>query len=172
MIVEVKIFFQRWEEFATAGKVAGVDQFVFERAPQPFDEDIVQRSPAAIHTDRDAALLERSQEVGRGELRTLIGVPDFRLAKPERGVERGQAEGGFHGIGKFPTEYVTAEPVHDRDQIEKAALHRNIGNIAAPDMIGPLDGDAAQQVRVDLVVRVRAAQIGFGIVRFDPQNPH
>jgi hypothetical protein len=35
----------------------------------------------AIHADDDATLLERSQELGRGELRALIGVPDFRLAQ-------------------------------------------------------------------------------------------
>ena len=102
----------------------------------------------------------------------LVGVPDFRLTEPQRGVECGQAEGGLHGIGKLPTQHVTAEPVHHRDQVQEATLHRNIGNIGAPDLIGPLDGDAAQQVRVDLVVRVRPAQIGFGIVRLDPKNAH
>ena len=39
-------------------------------------------------------------------------------------------------------------------------------------MVGPEDFHAAQQVRVDLVTRRRAAQVGFGIVGFDAQNAH
>src|SRR6202030_2814949 len=53
------------KQFQAGGEVAGVDQLVLERAPQPFDENIVERAAAAIHTDGDPALLERSQEVGR-----------------------------------------------------------------------------------------------------------
>jgi len=30
------------------------------------------------------------------------------------------------------------------------AMHRKVRNIGAPDLVGPFDGDAAQQVRVDL----------------------
>jgi hypothetical protein len=81
VIVEVEIGFQRRKQFETGGEVAGVDQLVLERAPQAFDENIVECASAAIHTDGDAALLERSQEVGRGELRALIGVPDFGLGR-------------------------------------------------------------------------------------------
>ena len=172
VIVEVEVAFQRREQFEAAGEVAGVDQFVLERAPQPFDENVVERTAAAIHADRDAALLERSQKVGRGELRALIGVPDFGLAEAERGVERGQAEAGLHRVGEFPTEHEAAEPIHHRDQVEKAATHRNVSNIGAPDVVGPLDRDAAQQVRVDLVTRRRTAQVRFGIVGFDAQNAH
>src|SRR5215510_7896224 len=51
-------------------------------------------------------------------------------------------------------------------------MHRNIRNIRAPDLVGPFDGDAAQQVRVDLVTRSRVAQVRFRIERFDAQNAH
>ncbi len=80
VVVEVEVVLQRREQIEAAGEVAGIDQLVLERAPQPFDENVVERTAAAIHADQDAALLERSQEVGRGELRALIGVPDFGLA--------------------------------------------------------------------------------------------
>jgi len=36
--------------------------------------------------------------------------------------------------GRAPTENFTAEPVHDRDQIQKSALHRDVGDINAPFM--------------------------------------
>jgi hypothetical protein len=65
-----------------------------------------------------------------------------------------------------------AEPIHHGNQVEEAAMHRNIRNIGAPDLVGPLDGNAAQQVRVDLVTWSRAAQVWFRIERFDAQNAH
>jgi hypothetical protein len=40
MVVKVEIAFQCWEEIESGGEVAGVDEFVLERAPQPFDENI------------------------------------------------------------------------------------------------------------------------------------
>jgi hypothetical protein len=112
------------------------------------------------------------QKIGRGELRPLIGIPDFGLAEAERGPERRQTEAGLHRIGQFPTEHVTAEPIHDGDQVEEAATHRNVRNIGTPDVIGPFDRDAAQQVRVDLVTRRRPAQVRFGIEGFDAHNTH
>jgi hypothetical protein len=168
----VEVALQRREQIQAAVEVAGVDQLVLERAPQTFDEDVVERAAAAIHADRDAALLERRQEIGRGKLRALIGVPDLGLAEAERRVERGQAEAGLHRIGKFPTEHEAAVPVHHGDQVQEAAAHRNVSNIGAPDVVGPEDLHAAQQIRVDLVTRRRAAQVRFGVQSFDAQNAH
>ena len=95
VIVEVEIVFQCWEQFQAGGEVGWIDQLVFERAPQPFDENVVERAPASIHADRDAATFQRSQKVRRGELRALIGVPDLGLAEPKRGLQRRQAETGL-----------------------------------------------------------------------------
>src|SRR5215472_5357377 len=71
---------QRLEQICAVGEVAGVDQFVLQAAPQTLDENVVQGAPPSIHADGDAALLQRRQKVGGGELRPLIGVPDFLLA--------------------------------------------------------------------------------------------
>src|SRR3954453_18613112 len=89
VIVKVKVRFQRREQVLAGGEVAGVDQFVFERAPQTFDENVVECATAAIHTNGDPTLLQRSQKIGGGKLRALIGVPDFGLAEAKRGVKRG-----------------------------------------------------------------------------------
>src|ERR1700683_285029 len=105
---------------------------------------MVESAAAAIHTDGDPALLERSEELGRGERRALIGVTDFGLAEAERGLERRQTETSFHGVGKFPTEYEAAEPVHHGGQVQEAAPHRNVSNIGAPDVVGSFDCDTAQ----------------------------
>ena len=68
VIVEVEVVLQRREQFEASCEVAGIDQLVLERAPQTFDENVVERTAATIHADQDPALLERSQKVGRSEL--------------------------------------------------------------------------------------------------------
>src|ERR1039457_7197622 len=75
-------------------------------------------------------------------------------------------------FGEFPTQHEAAEPIHDSDQVKEPATHRNICNIGAPDLVGPLDRQAAQQVWVDLVTRGQAAQVRFRIKSFDSHNPH
>jgi hypothetical protein len=116
-VVKVKVALQCREQVESAGEVAGIDQFVFERAPQSFDENVVESSTTTIHADRDAALLKRCEELRRGKLRALVGVSDFGLAKAESGVERGHAEAGLQGVGEFPTEHESAEPIHDRNHV-------------------------------------------------------
>ncbi len=57
-----------------------IDVLVFERAPQPLDEDVVCPAALAIHADLDAFFLKPPSESFTGELRALIGVEDFRPA--------------------------------------------------------------------------------------------
>jgi hypothetical protein len=75
---------------------------------------------------------------------SLIGVPDFGLAETECRLQRGQTEACLHRVGEFPTEHEAAEPTHHGNQVDEAAMHRKVRNIGAPDLVGPLDGDAAQ----------------------------
>ena len=80
---------------------------------------VVEGAASSIHADRDAAVFQGRQKIGRGELRALIGVPDLGLAEAERGVERSQTEAGFHGVGKLPTEHEAAEPIHTATKKKK-----------------------------------------------------
>src|SRR6266852_6212728 len=62
---------------------------VFDRAPQPFDENIVHETTASVHRNRDACGLEPAGEGDAGELRALIGVEYLRRAVPRQSfVER------------------------------------------------------------------------------------
>ena len=62
------------------GQVVQVDHLVFERAPQPLDEDVVHAAAPAVHGDRDACILERAGEVEAGKLAALVGVEYLRPA--------------------------------------------------------------------------------------------
>ena len=60
----------------------------------------------------------------------------------------------------------------DGDEIDEAARHRDIGDIRRPDLIGPLDLHAAQQIGINLVARRGFRGVAAPIDRLDPHAPH
>jgi hypothetical protein len=48
-----------------------------------------------------------------------------------------------------------SRPRRDRRQIKKAAPHRDVGDIRAPSLVRPVDGQIAQQIRPDSVFGMR-----------------
>ena len=60
IIVKMEVRAQGYGQRGAILKVAGIDQFVLQAAPQPFDKNVVQGSATAIHADGDLALLQRS----------------------------------------------------------------------------------------------------------------
>jgi hypothetical protein len=48
-----------------------IDLLVLETAPQPLDEDVVGKTTAPVHADRDPAGAEHAGEVAVGELAAL-----------------------------------------------------------------------------------------------------
>ena len=63
-----------------------VDAFVFQRSPQPLDEDVVHPAATTIHRDTDVGILQGVGEGKAGELRALIRVEDLRLAEARDGL--------------------------------------------------------------------------------------
>ena len=57
-----------------------VDVLVFKRTPEALNEDIVAPAALTIHADVDPFFFEPPGKGLAGELRTLIGVEDIRLA--------------------------------------------------------------------------------------------
>ena len=49
-----------------------IDLFVFDGAPQTFDEHVVTPAPAPVHTDLNPVRAEHIQKCCAGELRALI----------------------------------------------------------------------------------------------------
>src|SRR5205807_7225466 len=64
---------------AAVGIGLQMDLFIFDRAPQPFDEDVVHEAATPVHRNRDARSFESVGERGAGELRALVGVEYLRL---------------------------------------------------------------------------------------------
>src|SRR5262245_53021373 len=105
-IVELEISAQAGDGLWRRFVITDVDVFVFHAAPEPFDEDIVQRPASPIHADGDLALFENPGERATGELRTLIRVEDLRLRHLQRSVQRAHTELALHRRRDFPTEHI------------------------------------------------------------------
>src|SRR5678816_1096812 len=91
-----------------------------------------------------------------GELRALIGVEDAGLAVADNGLfQCRNAEVGIHRIRQSPGQDLAAGPVHDRNQVEEAAPHRDVGHVGAPHMVRLIDSQMPKQIRIDFVSRVR-----------------
>jgi hypothetical protein len=103
----------------------------------------------------------------------LVRVEDLRLAVTrQRLLQRLDAERCVHRDRQTPRQDPPREPVeHDRE-IDEALGHRNVGDVHRPDLIGPRDLDAAQQIRKDLVPRLRLRRPGPAIQGFHPHPQH
>ena len=150
-----------------------VDVLVFERTPEALDEDIVGPAALAIHADLDAFFFEPSGERFTGEWTSLIGVEDLRLAVPAESLfQCFDAERCVHGDRQPPREHTAAEPVDDRGQIDKAARHGDVGDVHGPNLIGPRDREAAQQVGINLLPWRGFGGVGLPIERLHAHSPH
>ena len=78
----------------------------------------------------------------------------------------------FNGDRQLPGTNPTAEPVDHRSQIDEATRHRDVRDVNGTDLIGPRDGQAAQQVGVNLVSWRGFGRVGPAIDGLDRHLPH
>ena len=55
-----------------------IDTFVLDRAPDPFDEDVIAPGATSVHGQLNAIANHRVDEFLSGELAALVGVDDVR----------------------------------------------------------------------------------------------
>ena len=87
VIVQVKIVTQTDIEAEDGLVFFDVDVLVFDRAPQPLDEDVVKDAAAAVHADLDAGCLQLVGEVAGSKLAACLVselVGQIRVEKQER----------------------------------------------------------------------------------------
>ena len=80
MVVEIHPSAYADPSFVAVGVGFQVNLLIFDRAPQPLDEDVVHEAAASVHRDRDPRRLQLAGERRAGELRALLGVEYPRLA--------------------------------------------------------------------------------------------
>jgi len=114
--------------------------------------------PPTIHADADLGVAQHAGEGEAGELAALVSVEDLGLAEARQGfLQAGDAEAGVHRVRQSPGQDLPACPIHDRDQVEEPAPHRNVRHIGTPHMVGAIDRQLSQQIGIDPVLRVRIA---------------
>ena len=72
------------------------------------------------------------------ELRTLIGIEDFGLDFPTL-PPMPPHKVNIHAVGEPPREHISAVPIHHGHQVKEAEPHRDVGDVAAPNLVGPHD---------------------------------
>ena len=149
-----------------------IDFLVLDGPPQPFDEDVVPEPPSTVHADCNLLINENAGERLGGELASLVRVEDLGRADPQGIFECLDAESAVEGVGQLPGDNETAEPIHDRDEEDEAALHGDVGNVCAPGLIGTLDGHVAQQVGILAMLRLTLRGLRTCIDCPDPHPVH
>lgn len=90
----------------------------------------------------------------------------------ERLLKHSDRVAGLQGDGNSGGQHLSAGPVQYRDQVDESPGHGNIGRVKGPHLVGPVDGHAPKQVRIDPVPRVLRAGPGFSVYRGDTHPLH
>ena len=87
-----------------------------------------------------------------GKLGPLIGVEDFRRAETLQGLfQRLDTEVRIQRVRHVPRQHPARMPVHDGHQVHEPSGHREVADVARPDLVRPFDSQIPEQVRVALV---------------------
>ena len=150
-----------------------VDALVFQGAPQPRYEDIVEEPAFPIHRDPHPGTPKPIRPREGRELGSLICVHDLGRAELMNGlVQRFDAEVGLQGVRDPPGQNLSSVPVHDRHQIEEPSAHRQIGDVRTPDLVRAIHPQTSQQVGIGLVTLRRPARVGLLVNRHQPHEAH
>jgi hypothetical protein len=90
----------------------------------------------------------------------------------QRFANRFEAEFDIHRNRHAPGQNPSAEPVDHRRQIDKAARHRDVGDVHRPHLVRSLNRQTTQKIRIDLVPRRRLRCVRPTIQRLDAHAPH
>ena len=146
---------------------------VFDALPQPLDKHVVAPTTFPVHTDLDAVVFQHPREFLAGELTPLIGVEDLRRAIAGQGVlDRFETEVGGQRVGEPPCQYPATRPVQHGKQIDKATLHRDVGDVCRPHVIRASDRQMAQEIGIDLVGGMPLAGVRLAIQGLNTHAPH
>lgn|GEM_PF-3598026 len=149
-----------------------VDALVLQGAPEPFDEDVVFEAPFAVHADFHVPRLEDRSEHLAGKLAALVGVEDLgRAVLEESLLQCLDAKPSVESVGQAPGEDFPRGPVHDGDQVHKALVHWDVGDVSCPDLVRTIDSNAAK-IGINRVFRLPSACSWLRCQGFDAHDEH
>src|SRR3954469_15374640 len=149
-----------------------IDLLIFERPPEPLGKDVVQRSPTAIHADLHAGRFQSLCVLRTGEVAPLIAVPNRRGRHPQSLLYGFEHKGDLQGVVQRPTEHIARKPVQNCDQVQPTPAQTHVCNVHSPDMIWMRRRHIPQQIGIDPMVGMRAAELRAGINGGDTHLVH
>ena len=123
LVVEPEVSLDSGPRFRQRLVVFQVHLLIFERPPQPLDENVVHASAASVHADGNLPGRQFAGELLTGELRTLVRIENLRSAPPQGALQRLDAEVEFQAHRQSPAQDIPAEPVHHSHQVREAPRH-------------------------------------------------
>ena len=90
----------------------------------------------------------------------------------DRFVQSFHAEVCRQRVGQAPRHHPAAGPVHHGEQEYKTPSHRDVGDVGGPDMVGTIDHEASQEIRINWMIWMPPAAVGLPIQRMDGHQPH
>ncbi len=102
-VVKVKPDGQIPREFGPSFIVFEVDPFVFQRAPEALDKDVVFEPALAVHADLNVPSFQDGGKGLAGKLAALVGIEYLRSAVREQCFLKClDAKTGVEGVGQLP----------------------------------------------------------------------
>jgi len=141
--------------------MSDVNILLFDRPPQPLNKNIIQTATPTVHADFNISFNARCREFRTGEMAALIGIENFRDGQGVSPFLNPQAEINVQRVRQFPGDDIARVPVDNSCQITEAMFQFDVGNIGAPNLVRPENWQPAEQIRIDLVLFVRLAQISL-----------
>ena len=123
----------------SAGKIASVDQFQFEGAPEAFHCSVVVAVTASAHGGDQTGRLQGCPKVPGGVLNTPVGVKKqsgWRRTMQGRHGESCQDQSGVDCLAHGPADDFATMEVQYTGEIEPTLVGENVGDISDPDLVG------------------------------------
>ncbi len=132
-VVEVQIPADRGARLAEAVAGVPVDLLVFDRAPEPLEENVVAPGALGVPAEGDGVVLQQAGELGAGELTALVGGENLRLAVlGERLLDGLEAELDLPSAGGRAPRSPSASSVSGHGDGRSPPLRRAAGRAASP----------------------------------------
>src|SRR5512145_1243179 len=111
VVVKVKVTGQALPCLTWVEIFVQIDLLIFDRAPQPFGEDVIEGAPPAIHTDLGLNRPQPVEILRAGKVATLIAVADDWFGLSQGPINSGEHKGQLQGLVQFPTDDIAGEPI-------------------------------------------------------------
>jgi hypothetical protein len=151
-----------------------IDFIVFDGSKKTLYVRIIGGPAFAVHGDFDCFQTFDVFDIHiAGKLASLIGIDDFRSPMMTNGLLKATHHPfGFHGVGGVPTHDIPAMHIDNLHQIHKPPAQRNVADIDLPDLIGPVDSKASEQLGILVPGQINDRGPGLAVYRSNGHELH